>query len=261
MSKIFGTIGVIALLLVGVYFWGDVWSYGSTALGQLGGSIKESVPLDFELQRARDMVQGLRPEIAKNLHAIAKEEVRVAQLEERVEQLRDQQDGAEKTLLRLKADLADGEEVYYYAGRQFTADQVRGDLANRFERFKTNQATLDKLEQVLAARQSGLEAARAKLDQMVAAKRQLEVDIENLEARAKMVEVAQTASDFHFDNSHLSRTKELISDLQTRLEVAEKMVNSDFLAETIPVDEPAVRDIEQEVAKYFEGETESVLAQ
>ena len=54
------------------------------------------------------------------------------------------------------------------------------------------------------------------------AKRQLEVDVENLEARLKMVEVAQTASNYQFDDSQLGRVKELIGDLRSRLSVEEK---------------------------------------
>ena len=52
---------------------------------------------------------------------------------------------------------------------------------------------------------------------MLAAKRQLEVDIENLEARKKMVEVAQTTSNYQFDDSQLGQVKELVTDLRTRL--------------------------------------------
>ena len=57
---------------------------------------------------------------------------------------------------------------------------------------------------------------------MLAAKRKLEVDVEHLEARLKMVEAAQTTSDYAFDDSRLSRVKELITDLRTRLDVAER---------------------------------------
>ena len=73
---------------------------------------------------------------------------------------------------------------------------MKCDLANRFDRFKTSDATLASLREIQTARQKSLDAARQKLDGMLAAKRQLEVDVENLEARLKMVEVAQTASNY-----------------------------------------------------------------
>jgi hypothetical protein len=87
---------------------------------------------------------------------------------------------------------------------------------------------------------------------MLASKRQLEVDVENLEARLKMVEVAQTTSNCQFDDSQLGRAKELIADLRGRLSVAEKLVHaeSEYRGE-IPVSEPAAENIVDQVTEYF----------
>ena len=89
--------------------------------------------------------------------------------------------------------------------------QVETDLTRRFEQFKVKEATLGKLRQVLAARERGLVAGREKLKAMQAAKGQLEVDVANLDARLEMVKVAQSTSEFNFDDSRLSRTKDLVS--------------------------------------------------
>jgi hypothetical protein len=68
-----------------------------------------------------------------------------------------------------------------------------------------------------------------------------------------MVEVAQTTSDFNFDDSQLSRTKELVQEISDRIEVAERLVNADTrFQDRIPLDGPEVeRDITEEVADYF----------
>ena len=90
---------------------------------------------------------------------------------------------------------------------------------------------------------------------MLAAKQQLEIDVENLEARLKMVEVAQTTSEFNFDDSHLARTRELVSDIHTRIEVSAKLLDAqtDFHAR-IPLDLPqATEDISDQIAQYFTG--------
>jgi hypothetical protein len=87
---------------------------------------------------------------------------------------------------------------------------------------------------------------------MLAAKRKLEVDVENLEARLKMVEVAQTTSNYNFDDSQLGRAKELIGDLRTRLNVAEKMVNVEGeFHDEIPLSSPTNEDIVEQVTEYF----------
>ncbi len=96
---------------------------------------------------------------------------------------------------------------------------------------------------------------------MLAAKRPLEVDVENLEAKLKMVEAAQTTSEFSFDDSRLSRCKELISELRTRLDVAAKMVDAkDSFQSEIPLTAPVSDDIVDEVTEYFQGGTGRVAA-
>ena len=251
--------GAAAMLLAGFFFGRDAWSYMSTSAGWVKDSVKSSVPMEFEIERARTMIKDLVPDIQKNMHVIAKEEVEVERLEKQIAQSENKLNTDRASLLRLKSDLAGNQDRYEYGGRTYTVSQVKLDLANRFERYKTGDATLASLREIHSARQNSLEAARQKLEGMLAAKRQLEVDVENLEARLKMVEAAQTTSEYNFDDSRLSRAKELISDLRTRLDVAAKMVDAqgNFHAE-IPLEETATGDIVEEVTEYFQGDSSSV---
>ncbi len=249
-------------MLVALFFGRSAVSYVGTAVSSARESFKDNVPLDFEIQRARKMIVNLVPEIRRNMHLIAKEEVDVERLAKQVAMLEAKQEKDREGVMKLKADLESGSGSFLYAGHRYTESQVKADLASRFERFKTNDSTLAKLHKVLNARQNSLQAARAKLDGMLAAKRQLEVDVENLEARLKMVEVAQTTSDFNFDNSHLARTKDLITDIQTRIDVAERLVNAetDFQYE-IPLDGPSeTEDVSAQITEYFgEGKADIAL--
>lgn len=252
-------VGGALLLLMGLFFGRDACSYLATTVGKVHQTVKNSVPVEFEISRARDMIESLKPEIEKNMHTIAKEEVAVAKLERQVRRAEEQLAKDRGDIFRLKSDLDTGTDNFVYAGRTYNASQVKADLANRFEYFKTSEATLDKLEQVLRARQSGLESAREKLEQMLAAKRQLEVDVENLEARMKMIEVAQTASEISFDDSRLSRTRELIDEINTRLDVADRLLNTNTqLFDRIPLDDPEAEsnDILEEITRHFENRPE-----
>ena len=117
------------------------------------------------------------------------------------------------------------------------------------------EATLGKLTQVMGARERGLEAGREKLKAMQAAKTQLEVDVANMEARLEMVKVAQSTSEFNFDDSRLSRTKELIRDINARIDVAEKLVNAETTSPgQIKLDDPKDNgDITDQITAYFES--------
>lgn len=239
-----------AVVLLGFLFGR---SHIRTAVGMAKQAVKDNVPVQFEIKRAREMIKGLVPEIEKNMHVIAREETEVAKLEKQVANSENQLAKDRDSILRLKNDLDSGTEIFVYCGRNYNAKQVKTDLTHRFDQFKTKEATTDNLRKVLSARQSGLTAARAKLEGMLTAKRSLEVDVENLEARLKMVEVAQTTSDFNFDDSQLSRTKELIAEIGDRIEVAERLVNADTnFHDQIPLDEPSTdRNITAEVSNYF----------
>jgi predicted nucleic acid-binding Zn-ribbon protein len=246
--------GAGAGMLCLVLFGREAVSYVGTTAGWFKDSVKNSVPVEFEIDRARRMVKDLVPDIRKNMHVIAKEEVEVARLDKQIASAEARQEKDRGDLTRLKADLSTGKDLFQYAGRSYSAEQVKIDLANRFERFKTHDATLASLKEMHLARQRSLEAARQKLEGMLAAKRQLEVDVEHLEARLKMVEAAQTTSDYKFDDSQLSRAKELVSDLRTRLDVAEKLVNTEgYLRDEIPLTESAPENIVEEVTEYLSG--------
>jgi predicted nucleic acid-binding Zn-ribbon protein len=173
------------------------------------------------------MIVALDPEISQHKREIAREELDLRKLEEKITSDREDIAGLWRDIQRLREDLSRGDSTFVYAGRSYSADQVETDLGNRFDRYQTREATLQKLEQILTARRRGLEAAQEKLKAMIASKRQLEVQVENLEARLKMVEVAKAASEFHIDDSQLSRTRQLLSDIEARIEVDAEMVNAD----------------------------------
>jgi chromosome segregation ATPase len=245
--------GGVALLLGLLFFGRNAVSYVTTSTGYLKDSVKDSVPIEFEIERARRMIHDLVPEIRKNMHVIAKEEVEVERLARQIADAESNLAQDKSEVLRLKSDLDTGSRHFAYAGRTYSAQQVKVDLASRFDRYKTAEATLASLQEIHEARQRSLDAARQKLEGMLASKRQLQVEVENLEARLQMVAAAQTTSDYNFDDSKLGRVKELIGDLRTRLDVAERMVNAEgYFHDEIPLDQTPPENIVEQVTEYFE---------
>jgi chromosome segregation ATPase len=248
-------IGVGVLILLGLLFGRESIRQKNTNLGSVRQAVHESVPVEFELKRAKDMIKGLDPEIHRNMHLIAKEEVEVKHLREQLGKAEQQLGKNRSEIERLTADLRRGDSNFVYCSKTYTAKQVENDLTRRFEQYKVKEATLEKLTQVLAARERGLEAGREKLKAMQAAKGQLEVDVANLEARLEMVKVAQSTSEFNIDDSRLSRTKDLVKDIGTRIDVAEKLVHADTSSVgAISLDEPeSSGNIADQVTAYFEA--------
>jgi len=242
----------------------SAYSYVRTGFHSIRDGIKDQIPIELEMRRARDMITNLKPEIAGNVQLIAREEVEVGRLEKEVDRKSEQLEKAKQDMLRLKKDVAarvdiDADEKLVYAGRKYTVSQVREDLNMRFKQFQTQEATADKLSKILAARERNLDASRRKLDEMLAAKRQLEIEVENLQARLTMVQVAETSSTLALNESQLSQTRQLLDDIATRIDVSERVSASEGgLNGVIPLDEAAPSDIVDQISRYFD-ETDSEL--
>jgi chromosome segregation ATPase len=231
----------------------SAYSYFRTGLHSLQQSIRDSIPVEVEIKRARDLISNLKPEIADNLQRIAHEEVDVSRLTKELNRKHDSLAKAEKDILRIKHDLSQATPKLVYAGREYSLEQVRDDLHQRFKQFQTQQATVDKLEKILVAREKNLDAARRKLDEMLSTKRQLEIEVENLQARLTMVQVAETSSGLYLSDNQMSHTRRLLDDIASRIEVAERLVDSEGALDAgIPLEDEAPADIVDQVTRYFD---------
>ncbi|MGC3969468.1 MAG: hypothetical protein QM775_19535 [Pirellulales bacterium] len=256
--KLIGSAVLAGFLAVGMFGY-NAWSYVKTSVSGVTDAVSSAVPLEFEIRRARTMLGDLIPEIHKNMVAIAQEEAALDRLQTEIAAQEERREKEAGDIVRLRDDLATGKKSFQYAGKSYSQDSVKADLARRFERRKTADETLENLRKMHTARQRSVTAARDKMTGMLAAKRQIEVEIEQLDSRFKMVEAAKTTSHLTLDDGRLSQTKQLIADLKSRLDVSEKLV----AAEGKPIDEiplgDADGDIVEQVAKYF-GESSASSA-
>lgn len=256
-----GALALLSSVTVGV----PLFSYARCGVSWLRDSASDTVPVEWELKRARQMIADLKPEIESNAMRIAREKVEVSRLEKQMAATDERLAKSQDDIARLTEDLRGGGNMYTYGGHTYTSVQVKNDLSNRFKRFKTRNETADKLEQMLAARKSSLKAGHERMDAMLSAKRQLEVEVENLQARLASLRVAQTSSDFSLDDSQLSRTRSLLDEIATRIEVEEETMSVDveYFGE-IDLDESTNESLLDDIAAYFgEGNrpaTESIAA-
>lgn len=227
------------------------WSYLRTAGGKAVQAVKDNVPVGFEIDRARRMVGDLVPEIRKIMQTIAQEEVEVERLTEHVQGAERKLTNDRQTVLTLKADLEAGRASYQYGGKTYTPQQVRQDLAAKFARYQVADENVKTLNEMLQARQQRLAATRQKLDTMVVTKQQLEVQVEHLVSRLRQIEVAQAAGDVRLDATRVSEARTLIGEIQTRLEVAERVLHAEVAQFGEITIEPPAEDVIQEVAEYF----------
>lgn len=253
-------VGAGVLLLAGLFCAPFTRSHIMTMWGKGSQMVSEMETIEYQLERARHLLSQIDPEIRQANHTIAKQQIEVEQLRDDVSDNTAVLNGMREDMVTMKSHYDSGESVILIGTRSYTRDRVRKDLKARFTKFQTKEATVDKMQKILEAREKGLDAAHQKLAEMRNAKSQLEIQIENLEARLEMVRLAETSSKVNFDDSTLSQTKELVQHIKTRIDVAEKVVNADtdFSSDLIPLEDAEDEvDISDEIADYFgEGRAE-----
>ena len=246
-----GAAALLSSLVVGV----PLASYVRCGINSVRESASDAMPIEWELKRARQMIVDLKPEITKNARRIAREKIEVTRLEKQINEQETRLAKAQSDIERLSDDLRSGSKEYTYAGHTYTSFQVEEDLKSRFKRFKTRRQTADTLGEMLNARKASLVAAEQRMEEMLSKKSQLEVEVENMQARLGALRVAQTASELNLDDSHLSRTRQVLDEIEMRLNEAEETlaVNDEYFGE-ISLDEPSDENLLDDIAAYLEGD-------
>jgi hypothetical protein len=189
-----------------------------------------------------------------NIRLIAQEEVEVAALKGEITKSQESLKDEENKIKTLRVALEQPRAQYAFAGRNYSHDEVKRDLAGRFERFKESEVVLASKVKVLEARERSLDAARQMLEKTAGEKRILEAKIEALAGQYRLVKAASTGSQIQVDNSKLAQTEKLIAQIQKRLDVAERVLAAESkFVEQIPVDTVVESDLVAQVDEYFDA--------
>ena len=239
-------------LVGGLLFGKDVVSYVRSSAKSVQTVVKDSVPIEFELRRARDLLDEIIPEMHANVRLIAQEEVEVAALNVDITKSQESLKEEELRIAKLRGALEEPKAQYCFAGREFPRSYVKEDLANRFERFKESELVLASKKKLLVSRENSLHAAMQMLEQTRSRKRMLEDKIESLASQYRLVKAASVGSNIQVDNSKLAQTEKLIIQIKKRLDVAERILahESQFV-QAIPVDAVPEEDLLTQVDDYF----------
>ena len=259
----FAKYAVVTLLVVGIggfVFLGPSFpSYIRTSASAVRQSVKDTVPIEFELRRARDLIKAILPELQAQVRAIAEEEVAIAALEAEIGRSDARLKGELATLTSLRDKMRVQQVSFESGGRKWTRTQLTEQLAQRLDRYKQGQITLESKQALLDRRNESLNAALASLDTMRHRKAILEQKVEALAAQARMVQAAKIESGLQVDSSGLSEADRLLADIETRLHVAHRVLEheQDVFEITIPVAAPTEEQVLLEYDEYFGAEPQA----
>jgi chromosome segregation ATPase len=234
-------------------------SYVKTAFHKVRQNVKESVDPQFEIDRARQDIENLKPMFDQNKETLARAEVEAENLESEVGTMQANLDKAKQTILAMQQKLKTGD--FRLTGHVTdTADNIKADLAQRLDHYDYTSDTLKQKQEILRAKHKIIKAAHDQLSNLKQQKSTLLAKLANIEARLRVLEATQTKNEFNFDDgSTLSRAKQTISDLEKRLNVMAHRAEID--GRYGDVDSPSSyvdphRDVVKEVEEKFGDPTQ-----
>ena len=235
----------------------SVWSGSiSTAWKKARTAIESQISPEFELERIRDQISRLTPDMNKNIEIIAEATVEVASLNRKIELVRGELDKRQTELLTLTEKIESGvKPVSWHGGNP------KEKLARDMKAFKACEKDLATKQRLLEAKRESLESARRQLLTINESRQELEVLAAQYEAELANLREAQDRSKLKLNDSRLSEIRDSFEKLRQRID-AEK-VKAELAGQFVtspsaePVHEESTGDVVQEVRDYFNKPRES----
>ena len=226
-------VGIAGAVLLGVFLFGSrFFGYIGTGVDNVRQAAKDSVPFELNLAEAKKKVASLDGVMVKLKRSIATLETDVDGINEEIvnrEKNSDQQLAEMQTLANLVRDRASDTEYVSIKAKdetkKYTVAEVKKDLVRRHNSYETGLQALDTKKKTREAQKEQLDQLRNKLDQTVALKEKLELQIKELEAKKTSLEARKAAESVKFDDSEISEAQGIIDELEKDLKVQEKMIN------------------------------------
>ena len=259
-------VGTATLAVAGGLILGsDALSYLRTFGGNVREAVKSEISVEFELDRIRDEVDSLMPEIRQHMTVVAEQSVDVKDLDRELTDKESQLGKQKEAILALRTDLETGKDSFTYRAVSYSRGEVEADLAQRFVSYCTAEDCVKRDRQILTAQRDTLRANQRKLDTMLSRKQDLIVKVAQLEARLKQVQAAEAVNSIEIDDSQLAHVENLIKEMNHALDVRESVLETEGeVFGLIPVieEDPAPKsgNILGEIDNHFGLEGEGAVA-
>lgn len=254
----YGVVTVVVAGVAGVVVLGtNVGSYVHTTTRAARQAVKDAVPVEFELRRAGDMIEAILPDLQSQVRMIAQEEVEIAALESDITESEKQLQREQQSLTSLRGKMKNVQVSYSVNGRNIKRNQLTEQLHQRFERFKQGELALASKQRLLEKRQQSLDAALTMLEKMRHRKGELEQKVEALAAQHRLVQASKIESGRLVDGSQLSEADQLLSNIEKRLAVAQRVLahEQDLFAVSAAEEVVDEERLLTELDEYFDSNT------
>ena len=216
---------LLAVFLGGFLLFGsDLTSMIRTSANSIRQSARENVPVEFELDRAKDQINEILPDLQSQVRMIAEEEVAINHLEKEVTSDLAHLDKLERTVTSLR-EKAGTQNVSLRAGAtQIDQQHLTKQLQSRFSHFKQAKLSIESKQRLLEKRRQGLAASVNLLEEMRLRQSELKLKVESLAAQHRLIKASKVESGTLVDGSQLSKADRLLGQIENRLAVAQRVM-------------------------------------
>jgi chromosome segregation ATPase len=214
-------LGVTALVIVAAFFVLhklDLDSYLKLAWTKTKADVKNSIPPEVKIERLRDEIAKLTPDMRKHRSVIASEMVEVKRLGDQITEAKANLDKREVAIKEMREELKKNTTFVSLEGKKIPREKVEQTLARQWDAYKHAKEAVASQEDLLKAREEALEAAKQKLEAMEAKKKEMEAKVEHLDLELRKLRVAQTKHDIPVDDSQLSTVLKLYDEVDKQIQ-------------------------------------------
>lgn len=231
--KFWSIAGTLALIVSSVGL-GTSWSYLKTLFRLTGTTVRDNVPLDFEIERLGTLIEDAQKELRQNQQLVATMEVQIEQLREDVTK-------SETDVNRAKAELRKLRDYYrqvkestsgtvQIGEKSYSRKEIENDISRRMQRLEFLERQLISRQEALAKRQEVLEKAKDAVASSRLVIDQLVQKRDELREQKRLLDMQPASANFKVDASKLQEARNLAqrieAELRTREKMREQMVNS-----------------------------------
>jgi chromosome segregation ATPase len=214
-------LGVTALVIVGALFLLhklDLLGYGRMAWHRVQKEAKDAVPPEIKLERLKDEISQISPDMNKIRSRMAAEQVEIEKLARKIKLAKESAADQEKAIANVKTKLDEGHVFVTDTGKELRKDEVERQLASQWEVLKDAKTAIKANEEVLEARKNSFELAKAKLAQLKTKREEMEAKVAQLEAELRKVRLAQTKADIRIDDPQLDQISKHLQEVADQIE-------------------------------------------
>ncbi len=210
----------VAVLSIAGFSIAEVSEYFQVARNNVNESIRDSIPLDVEIDRMELLLKKMDQQVTKQKYQVAKAKVALEDAESDLARDYKHSDMIMANMRKLRGLQSSGQPVSVGCHKVSNGD-VRQALANHLAAYKAKTATCEATKTAVSQQRKAYESLTQRYDEWNQQRRLLSHRLETLRSRLAAQKAASNTAVLTFDTSELDRATDLANEIETRLRIAE----------------------------------------